>query len=73
MLCLIWVLGCEGLEDGALGAGGTGRFRVSFSGAGGAGFWPEAGANPWLDGGWGVDCFLGMTYAVLVTIRAPVS
>lgn len=64
MLCLIWLLGCEGLDEGALGAGGTSRLRVSVSSAG-----PEDDAA----GGCSPVCFLGMTYEVLVTTRAPVS
>lgn len=74
MLCLIWVLGWEGLEEGALGAGGTGRFLVSLSSVGAVGgFWPEAEAGTLLDGGLSPGCFFGMTYVVLLTIRAPVS
>lgn len=75
MLCLTWLLGWEGLEEGALGAGGTSRFRVSFSSVGAdEGFWHDAEADVWLLGrGWGPACFLGITYEVLVTIRAPVS
>lgn len=74
MLCLTWVLGWEGLEEGALGAGGTSRFLVSFISVGAEeGFWPDVEADRWLDGAWGAGCFFGMTYAVLVTIRAPVS
>lgn len=74
MLCLTWLLGWEGLEDGALGAGGTGRFLVSFSSVGAdEGLWQVAEADTWLEDGWDTDCFFGMTYVVLVTIRAPVS
>lgn len=74
MLCLTWLLGWEGLEEGALGAGGTSRFLVSFSSVGAdGGFWHDAEAETWLDDGCGPDCFFGMTYVVLVTIRAPVS
>lgn len=74
MLCLTWVLGWVGLEEGALGAGGTGKFRVSFSTVGvEVVFWDDAAADVWLDGGGGPDCFLGMTYEVFVITRAPVS
>lgn len=74
MLCLTWVLGWDGLEEGALGAGGTRRFLVSFSNVGAEeGFWLDAEAELWLDGGWDADGFFGITYVVLVTMRAPVS
>lgn len=48
MLCLTWLLGWDGLEEGALGAGGTGRFRVSPCTAGTeaeGGFWGGAGED----------------------------
>lgn len=64
MLCLTWLLaGWGGLEEGAIGAGATGRVLVSFSGTGGEG-----------EGGVGVTgCFLGMVKEVLTILRAPVS
>ncbi len=74
MLCLTWLLGWGGLEEGALGAGGTGRFLVSFSSVGvEEGFRHDVEADTWLDRGWGSDFFFGIMYVVLVTIRAPVS
>lgn len=30
ILCLTWLLGWDGLEEGGMGAGGTGKFLVSF-------------------------------------------
>lgn len=74
MLCLTWLLGWDGLDEGAMGAGGTGRFLVSLSSTGPEdGFWPGVDADTWLDEGWDPDCFFGITYVVLVTISAPVS
>lgn len=67
MLCRTWLLGWEGLEGGALGAGVTSSLRVSFS-RGGAedGFW-----DPWLLWDLEAGCFFGITYVVFLTIRAP--
>lgn len=48
MLCRTWLLGWDGLEDGALGAGGTGRFRVSACAEdteADGGFWGGAGED----------------------------
>lgn len=74
MLCLIWLLGWDGLDEGALGAGGTSKFRVSFRSAGaGEGFGPDDEASTGLDEGWGANGFFGMMKAFLPTVRAPVS
>ena len=79
MLCLTWLLVWEGRELGAMGAGATGRVRVSLAAAG-----PEEGGGtatgqgPWLGGGGGGGgaagcccccCFLGMTNEPLASLR----
>lgn len=66
MLCLTWLLGWEGLEEGAMGAGDTGRVLVSPN---------KLPAEVEHGTGLGDDsgCFLGMMNEVLLIFRAPVS
>ena len=74
MLCLTWLLVWEGREEGAMGAGATGRVRVSLAAAGleeGGG--NATGEGPWLGGGGAATtsccCFLGMMNDPLASLR----
>ena len=66
MLCLTWLFGCEGLEEGAMGAGDTGRVLVSANKLPAEG---EYGTALGDDSG----CFLGIMNEVLLIFMAPVS